>query len=193
MSFVFITGFFWGSDMVIDMSPASARDLRLCPVTFWVSKRKPSRTLMINHPLLENVNIGNFKEIWWVCGDKANLFLPYGWKGCCYMATLKLPYEVFAVQKGVAPEDNHSNVISGARHKREQAQFHNLESYHWRISFGEKWGLGLFPLYGVVFLADHIENITYTRQGFGNETIKDFETLSNTQRSLTLQTHLLFL
>uniref|UniRef100_A0A3Q3E419 Uncharacterized protein n=1 Tax=Labrus bergylta TaxID=56723 RepID=A0A3Q3E419_9LABR len=50
---------------------------------------------------------------------------------------------------------------------------------------------GLFPCYGVIYLADHIDNITYTLQSFANETIKGFEYLSNTQRShrLTLLKH----
>lgn len=67
----------------------------------------------------------------------------------------------------------------------------NLESYHWKINLGEKWGIGLLPWYGVVYLAEHIDNITYTLQGFTNETIKGFEHLSNTQRShrLTLLKH----
>ncbi len=51
------------------------------------------------------------------------------------------------------------------------------------ISLGEKWGIGLFPWYGVTFLADHIDNIAYTLQGFENETTKGFEYLSITQRS----------
>uniref|UniRef100_A0A3P8TGV4 Uncharacterized protein n=1 Tax=Amphiprion percula TaxID=161767 RepID=A0A3P8TGV4_AMPPE len=40
-------------------------------------------------------------------------------------------------------------------------------------------------------LADHIDNITYTLQGFANETIRGFGYLSNTQRShrLTLLKH----
>uniref|UniRef100_A0A8C2Z3D8 Uncharacterized protein n=1 Tax=Cyclopterus lumpus TaxID=8103 RepID=A0A8C2Z3D8_CYCLU len=52
-----------------------------------------------------------------------------------------------------------------------------------------RWGL--FPWYGVTFLADHIDNITYTFQGFANKTIRGFEYLSNTQRShrLTLLKH----
>ena len=75
--------------------------------------------------------------------------------------------------------------------KRRLATFSNLESYHWRISLAEKWGIGLFPWYGVTFLADHIDNITYTLQGFANETIRGFELLSNTQKShrLTLLKH----
>uniref|UniRef100_A0A3P8SC99 Uncharacterized protein n=1 Tax=Amphiprion percula TaxID=161767 RepID=A0A3P8SC99_AMPPE len=50
---------------------------------------------------------------------------------------------------------------------------------------------GLLPWYGVTFLADHIDNITYTLQGFANETIRGFGYLSNTQRShrLTLLKH----
>lgn len=161
-------------------------------VVFHLPGHKQSRTVMVQDQILPgNVTIGNFQDIWWVCGDKAYLFLPSGWIGCCYMATLKLPYEVLAVQKGTVPEEVQSNVVSNSRVKRELAQFHNLESYHWRISLGEKWGIGLFPWYGVTFLADHIDNITYTLQGFANETIRGFEYLSNAQRShrLTLLKH----
>lgn len=61
-----------------------------------------------------------------------------------------------------------------ASRRRELAQFHNFESYHWRISLGEKWGIALLPWFGVVFLAEHINNITYTLQGFAKETIKGF-------------------
>lgn len=99
------------------------------------------------------------------------------------MATLKLPYEVFTIQKGETPAIAHSDPGSGNTVKRSMAQFHNLESYHWRISLGEKWELGLFPWYGVTFLADHIDNITYTLQGFANKTIRGFNLLSNTQTS----------
>lgn len=49
-------------------------------------------------------------------------------------------------------------------------------------SLDEKWGIGLFPWCGVTFLAD-IDDITYTLQGFANETIRGFEYLSNIQRS----------
>ena len=66
---------------------------------YWVTFRAPdhqqSRTLLVvNQTLPGDVTIGNFKDIWWVCGNKAYIFLPYGWTGCCYMATLKLPYDV---------------------------------------------------------------------------------------------------
>ena len=118
-------------------------------VTFRVPDQKKGVTLMVKHQMLPgNVTIGNFQDIWWVCNNKAYIFLPYGWTGCCYMATLKLPYQVLMVQRGTPPE------------KRELAQFNNLESYHFRISLGEKWGLGLFPWYRVTFLADRIDNIT---------------------------------
>lgn len=161
-------------------------------VSFQIPHRRQNRVLMVRHQNIPgNVTIGNFKDIWWVCGDKAYIFLPYGWTGCCYMATLKLPYEVFTIQKGEVPDEVQSNVVSGSRRKREMAQFHKLESYHWRISLGEKWGIGLFPWYGVTFLADHIDNFTYTLQGFANETIRGFEYLTNTQKShrLTLLKH----
>ncbi|XP_034457349.1 uncharacterized protein LOC117771281 isoform X2 [Hippoglossus hippoglossus] len=161
-------------------------------VTFDVPHHRQNITLRVQiQSLPGNVTIGNFKDIWWVCGDKAYIFLPYGWTGCCYMTMLKLPYEVFTMQKGKGPDEVQSNVVSGSRKKREMAQFNNLESYHWRISLAEKWAIGLFPWYGVTFLADHIDNITYTLQGFANETIKGFEYLSNTQKShrLTLLKH----
>ena len=161
-------------------------------VTFHAPHRSQSRTLSIkNQTLPGNVTIGNFKDIWWVCANKAYIFSPYGWTGCCYMAKLKLPYDVLVVQKGQGPREVQSNDTSGSRKKKELAQFHNLESYHWRISLGEKGGIGIFLWYGVTFLADHIDNITYTLQGFANETIRGFECLSNTQRShrLTLLKH----
>lgn len=160
-------------------------------VTFDVSdKKKKKKSVKVTNQILPgNVTIGSFKDIWWICGTKAYIFLPYGWTGCCYMATLKLPYEVLTFKQGKRPAD--SNAAQRRRKKREMAQFHNLESYHWRVSIGEKWGIGLFPWYGVTFLADHIDNITYTLQGFANETIRGFELLSNTQRShrLTLLKH----
>lgn len=147
--------------------------------------------MVVHDRLPADVTIGTFRDIWWICGDAAYSFLPHDWVGCCYMATLKLPYEVFALQVGSDSGNGSSAAAPGSRHKRDLAQFHNLESYHWKISLGEKWGLGLFPWYGVVFLAEHIDNITYTLQGFANETIKGFEHLSNAQRShrLTLLKH----
>ncbi|KAK6297558.1 hypothetical protein J4Q44_G00321410 [Coregonus suidteri] len=107
------------------------------------------------------------------------------------MSTLKLPYEVFTIERGEAPDTDKSESRFGNRVKRDMAECHSLEAYHWRISLGEKWGLGLFPWYGVTFLADHIDNITYTLQGFANEMIRGFNLLSNTQRShrLTLLKH----
>ncbi|XP_013885350.1 uncharacterized protein LOC106533545 [Austrofundulus limnaeus] len=138
-----------------------------------------------------NATEGNFKDVWWICGNKAYVFLPYRWVGCCYMASLTLPYEVAVIQRGEKPDEVHPTPLSGERVKRAVAQFHTLESYHWRISLGEKWGIGLFPHYGVTFLADHIDNLTYTLQAFANETIKGFQFLTDTQRShrLTLLKH----
>lgn len=40
----------------------------------------------------------------------------------------------------------------------------------------------LADVLSVVFLAEHIDNFTYSLQGFANETISGFEHLSNTQR-----------
>jgi len=161
-------------------------------VIFHDPYNRESRTLLVkNQPLPVNVTIGTFRDIWWVCGNKVYLFLPYGWTGCCFMANLKLLYEVFTIQQGQQSQESQSNVSSVNRRKRELTQFHNLESYHWRISLGEKWGIGIFPWYGVMFLAGHIDNVTYTMQGFANETIRGFELLTNTQRShrLTLLKH----
>uniref|UniRef100_A0A3Q3A1J1 Reverse transcriptase/retrotransposon-derived protein RNase H-like domain-containing protein n=1 Tax=Kryptolebias marmoratus TaxID=37003 RepID=A0A3Q3A1J1_KRYMA len=161
-------------------------------VTFQDPASQEIRTLLVeNQPFPANVTIGNFKDLWWICGGRAYIFLPYGWTGCCYMAFLKLPYDVFTMQRGVPPDNVQPTSIPGNRQKRALAQFHNLESYHWRISLGEKWAIGLFPHYGVTFLAAHIDNITYTLQGFANETIKGFQYLTDTQRShrLTLLKH----
>ncbi|KAM3619516.1 uncharacterized protein V6R79_009566 [Siganus canaliculatus] len=184
------TGMFMGiadcDNYVMHPNKLGASD-KLFEVTFHAPQQENSRTLRVSHRHLPaNATLGNFKDIWWVCGEKAYLLLPYAWTGCCYMARLKLPYEVLTTRKETAAE-----ATPGSRKKRELAEFHNLESYHWRISLAEKWGIGLFPWYGVTFLADHIDNITYTLQGFANETIKGFEYLSNTQRShrLTLLKH----
>uniref|UniRef100_A0A674NVC5 Ig-like domain-containing protein n=1 Tax=Takifugu rubripes TaxID=31033 RepID=A0A674NVC5_TAKRU len=177
-------------------NPDLSNRIKLYPAIFPGPKGETSQTVWaIHHRLPADVTIGTFRDIWWVCGNKAYLFLPYAWTGCCYMATLKLPYEVFTLGTTPPSDDTTSTSnltsASNARKRRELAQFHNFESYHWRISLGEKWGIGLLPWYGVVFLADHIDNITYTLQGFANETIKGFEHLSNTQRShrLTLLKH----
>ncbi|KAJ8349435.1 hypothetical protein SKAU_G00245650 [Synaphobranchus kaupii] len=139
-----------------------------------------------NRTTYANITLGTFRDYWWVCGSRAYSFLPIGWTGCCYLATLKLPYEVMSIKQ---KEDNQQD--SSNRKRREIAEFHDLESYHFRVSLGEKWGLGLFPLYGVVFLADHIDNITYTLQGFANETIRGFSMLRDTVRShrMTLLKH----
>ncbi|KAK0152501.1 Protein L-Myc-1b [Merluccius polli] len=145
------------------------KPLKEYEVTFHIPGKKTKILSVINQTLPANVSIGNFKDIWGICGNNAFIFLPYGWTGCCYMATLKLPWEVSVVKHGEQQES------SGGRVKREMAEFNNLESYHWRISLAEKWGIGLFPWYGVTFLADHIDNITYNSlQGFANETIRGF-------------------
>lgn len=83
-----------------------------------------------------NVTIGNFKDIWWVSGGKAYLFLPYEWSRCCYMATLKLPYEVLGSHKATSEVGHHDDIV-GSRFTRKLAQFNNLESYHWRVTLGE--------------------------------------------------------
>ena len=72
------------------------------------------------------------------------------------MATLKLPWGVRVIKQGKQQES------LGGRMKREMTTFSNLESYHWRITLAEKWGIGLFPWYGVTCLADHSDKITYT-------------------------------
>ncbi|XP_047430263.1 uncharacterized protein LOC124999403 isoform X2 [Mugil cephalus] len=137
----------------------------LYTVTFHAPDHRQSRTLIVkNQTLPGNVTMGNFKDLWWVCDDKAYIFLPYGWTGCCYLARLKLPYEVFTLQKGHAPDEVQPDVTLGSREKRELAQFHTMRAFYWRISLAEKWGLGLFPWYGVMFLADHIDNDKYAEK-----------------------------
>ncbi|XP_061127409.1 uncharacterized protein LOC133148325, partial [Syngnathus typhle] len=135
------------------------------PVTFALPDSYQAITVMVaNRTVPGNTTVGNLRDIWWVCGTRAYLFLPYGWMGCCYSATLKLPFEVLAIRKGHKPEEKAFREVP-SRAKREMAAFHTTDAYHWRISLGEKWGLGIFPWYGVTFLADHIDNITYTLQG----------------------------
>ena len=111
-------------------------------VTIHMPSYKQSRTLVVQYqPFPTNVTIGSFKDIWLVCGDKADFFLPYGWTGCCYMAKLKLPYDVLTFrteQKLVNGSGTDSHV---GRSRRELAQFHDVS---------------------MTFLADHIDNITYT-------------------------------
>nr|XP_043893448.1 uncharacterized protein LOC122776789 [Solea senegalensis] len=126
--------------------------------------------------------IGNF---YWLCGNEAFLFLPPKWSGCCYFVNLTI------ANLEILPITLNQNSNPMHVHKREMAQFSTLSSYHWRISLGEKWGIGLLPWYGVTFLADHIDNITYSMSGFANETIKGFQYLAANDKShrLTLLKH----
>ncbi len=144
----------------------------LYEVTFNAPDKANSRTLTVKNQTLKLPIVTlTGKDLWWVCGNKAYIFLPYGWTGCCYLATLKLPYEVYTIHKGQESSDKEQlNTTSGHRVKREMAQFHEIEAYHFRVSLAEKWGIGLFPCNGVTFLADHIDNITYTLQGFADQT-----------------------
>uniref|UniRef100_A0A3Q1JPP4 Uncharacterized protein n=1 Tax=Anabas testudineus TaxID=64144 RepID=A0A3Q1JPP4_ANATE len=123
------------------------------------------------------------ENFYWFCGAQAFLFLPSGWSGCCYFVNLTI------VNLALVPV-NIENTMNHV-HKREMAQFANIDSYHWRVSLGEKWGIGLFPWYGVTFLADHIDNITYSMSAFANETIKAFHYLAANDKShrLTLLKH----
>ena len=120
------TGMFMGiSDCDMYMMQFGKSDHRtvddLYTVTFHAPNHKQSRTLIVkNQTLPGNVTLGNFKDIWWICADKAYIFLPYGWIGCCYMATLKLPYEVLTIQKGQAPDEVASNDIPGEGGEREK-------------------------------------------------------------------------
>uniref|UniRef100_A0A3B1KKB5 Uncharacterized protein n=1 Tax=Astyanax mexicanus TaxID=7994 RepID=A0A3B1KKB5_ASTMX len=61
----------------------------------------------------------------------------------------------------------------------------------WGYIYRKKMGDRIISLVWGDFLADHIDNITYTLQGFANETINGFGFLSNTQKShrLTLLKH----
>ncbi len=80
--------------------------------------------------------IGNF---YWLCGKEASLFLPLKLSGCCYFVNLTFSNLALLPMSMTQPPE-HSPI-----HKREMAQFANLHSYHWRISLGEKWGIGIFP------------------------------------------------
>lgn len=124
-------------------------------------------------------------NFYWLCGNEAFLFLPPGWSGSCYFVNLTI------TNLSLLPITLNQLSESGHIHKREMAQFSNLESYHCRISLGEKWGIGIFPWYGVTFLADHIDNITYSMLAFANETIKGFQYLAANDNShrLTLLKH----
>ncbi|XP_029923405.1 uncharacterized protein LOC115370519 [Myripristis murdjan] len=127
------------------------------------------------------LGIGFMYSNYWQCGNNTYEMLPINWNGCCYLVKLKV-HNVM-IMRG---QESHLN-----RNKRALAQFHNIQSYHWRISLGEKWGIGILPWYGVTFLADHIDNITYTMSAFANETIKGFEYLSANDKShrMTLLKH----
>uniref|UniRef100_A0A671TM20 Uncharacterized protein n=1 Tax=Sparus aurata TaxID=8175 RepID=A0A671TM20_SPAAU len=126
--------------------------------------------------------IGNF---YWLCGNEAFIFLPPGWSGCCYFVNLTI------TNLALLPINLRQQLENGHIHKCELAQFSTLAACHWRISLGEKWGLGLLPWYGVTFLADHIDNITYSMSALANETIKGFKHLNANDKShrLTLLKH----
>lgn len=111
------------------------------------------------------------------------MFLPRSWYGCCTLLNHTIVNLKVLVVK---PSNSHHHRV-----RREMAAFNDLESYPWRISFGEKWGIGIFPWYGVTFLADHIDNITYSMSQFTNGTIKGFKLMSSTQKShrVTLPKH----
>lgn len=124
----------------------------------------------------------SFKQLW-RCGTNLYMFLPSSWNGCCALLNHNIVnLKVLAVK----PSNSHYHRV-----RREMAAFNDLESCHWRISLGEKWGIGIFPWYGVTFLADHIDNITHSMSQFTNETINGFKLMSSTQKShrVTLLKH----
>lgn len=60
-----------------------------------------------------------------------------------------------------------------------------------QFDFPDRGGIGLLPRYGVTFLADRIDNITYIMSDFANETITDFKLLAENDKfhRLTLLKH----
>lgn len=139
--------------------------------------RIPGVNLQVSNQLFE-ISQGtgaSFKQLW-RCGTNLYMFLPRSWYGCCALLNHTIVNLKVLVVK---PSNSHHH-----HHVRcEMAAFNDLESYHWRIYLGEKWGIGIFPWYGVTFLADHIDNITYSMSQFANETIKGFKLMSSTQKS----------
>lgn len=101
--------------------------------------------------------IGNFH--WW-CGKEAFIFLPPGWSVCCYCVNVTI------TNLALLPVNLKQHSENGHKHKL--AEFSYLAPYHWHISLGEKWGIGLLPWHGVTFLADHIDNITNSVSAFAN-------------------------
>lgn len=61
------------------------------------------------------------------------------------------------------------------------ATFSSQDFFHWRISLGEKWGIGLFPWYGVTFLADHIDNIMASLYLYTKTNTEILTQITNTQ------------
>ncbi|CAK6977667.1 uncharacterized protein LOC115370519 [Scomber scombrus] len=131
--------------------------------------------VIVNNSLRYHVGlgIGFMYSNYWQCGNDTYEMLPTDWSGCCYL--VKLQVHNIVMLRGT---ESYLNIK-----KRSTAQFHTIQSYHWRISLGEKWGIGILPWYGVTFLADHIDNITYSMSTFANETIKGFDWLTDNDKS----------
>lgn len=95
----------------------------------------------------------------WVCGEQYYSFLPSTYAGCCYLVEITTPFTLIPVQDLL----NLTHVPGPGHHPRKErsmAEFSSRDFYHYRVSLGEKWGIGLFPWYGVTFLANHLDNIT---------------------------------
>lgn len=95
----------------------------------------------------------------WVCGDQYYSFLPPTFAGCCYLAKITTPLTLIPVQDLINSTHSPAQGNHTCR-KRSMAQFNIRDFYHYRVSLREKWGIGLFPWYGVTFLADHTDNVT---------------------------------
>lgn len=139
---------------------------------------------MTNHDHSNMITVGMTLELgtpagkYWICGEDAYTLIPRDYAGCCHLSTLTTDLAIF-------PLNSLINKSGGGHHrlKKYMAWFNDLQLFHWRTSLGEKWGIGIVPWYGTVFLAEHIDNITYSMWQFSNLTIQTFKALSNAQQN----------
>lgn len=87
--------------------------------------------------------LGMISEHGWACGSSVFWFLPPNYAGCCYLARVSTPLLITSVSDFVNHTVNYTSP-SGI-HKRTLATFSEQDFFHYRISLGEKWGIGLSP------------------------------------------------
>lgn len=125
--------------------------------------------------------LGMMRGYAWVCGNQYYTFLPPTYAGCCFLAKITTPLTVIPLDRFFNTTVNSTN--GSRRLKRDMARFSSKDYYHYRISLGEKWGIGLFPWYGVTFLADHIDNITADLFAYMTANTAAIESLNNAARN----------